>query len=361
MDQSKVRRRLKIGLSLPVAYIQALARYNWQFLEIGKRFSLALREHYLPGEAFECGLLNPALPASMIKGSISRSRLVAVQRKVNPMAWESALYNKGVFYHICLAAGLPVPALYAVIPRKVRGWTSFGRMPRTSVEWEEFFVRDCPQSFVIKPCRSEYGVGLFFAERQGDRFLLNDGTSLTSRELVGKILDNPEFDSYVIQERIHNSPELAPLGEVRGVHSFRVVTLIGDDGEARVVAADMKIITGDNVASNLAHGSRGNYIADIDRDTGCLRTVLAIDIRNGGYKKLSHHPETGADLEGLRIPQWGCITALAKKAAAVFSPVGTIGWDIALRETGPCIMEGNIWYSPSLTGYLRDYWAISYE
>ncbi len=361
MDSEQLRRRIRLVYSLPVVFMRALVRYRWQFLEIGKRCVLALREHYMPGEAFECGLLDPNVPASMIKGSISRSRLVAVQRKVNPKAWESALYNKGIFYHICLAAGIPVPTLYAVVPRKVRGWTSFGRMPRTSAEWEEFFEQDCPHSMVIKPCRSEYGIGLFFAERQGDRFLLNDGALLTSRELVGKILDNPEFDSYVVQERIHNSPALAPLGDVRGVHSFRVVTLIGDDGEARVVAADMKIITGDNVASNLAHGSRGNYIADIDRDTGCLRSVLAIDVGKGGYKKLSRHPETGADLQGFRIPQWDCITALAKKAAAVFSPVGTIGWDVALRETGPCVMEGNIWYSPSLTGYLRDYWAISYE
>jgi hypothetical protein len=65
-------------------------------------------------------------------------------------------------------------------------------------------------------------------------------------------------------------------------------------------------------------------------------------------------------LEGFQIPEWDGIKALAVAAARLFLPVRTVGWDVALGRSGPCILEGNIWYDPSLQGYLPDYWALPF-
>ncbi len=58
------------------------------------------------------------------------------------------------------------------------------------------------------------------------------------------------------------------------------------------------------------------------------------------------------------VGKWKQIRAVAIAGALFFRPVRTVGWDIALSTRGPRIMEGNVAYDPSLTGYLSDYWAI---
>jgi hypothetical protein len=57
-------------------------------------------------------------------------------------------------------------------------------------------------------------------------------------------------------------------------------------------------------------------------------------------------PGTGALVEGLRVPHWDAAAALVRRAAPHFLPARTLGWDVALTEAGPVIVETNMFWWP---------------
>ena len=59
-------------------------------------------------------------------------------------------------------------------------------------------------------------------------------------------------------------------------------------------------------------------------------------------RELDHHPDTGGRLEGLTIPDWPALTALALKAAAALPGLRMQAWDIAPTDRGPVLVEVNI-------------------
>jgi len=53
------------------------------------------------------------------------------------------------------------------------------------------------------------------------------------------------------------------------------------------------------------------------------------------------HPTTGATIVGRRVPMWDQVLDLAVHAHAVFADQIVVGWDIAVLESGPQLIEGN--------------------
>ena len=56
---------------------------------------------------------------------------------------------------------------------------------------------------------------------------------------------------------------------------------------------------------------------------------------------LSAHPDTGAAIEGRAVPLWGEAKALAIAAHREFNDRIAIGWDVAILDDGPILVEGN--------------------
>ena len=53
------------------------------------------------------------------------------------------------------------------------------------------------------------------------------------------------------------------------------------------------------------------------------------------------HPDTGAALAGLALPDWAAAKALCVTAACAFPGVRTQSWDVALTPAGPVLLEFN--------------------
>jgi hypothetical protein len=59
--------------------------------------------------------------------------------------------------------------------------------------------------------------------------------------------------------------------------------------------------------------------------------------------------EPGAAQERIvdfKLPHWQEARKLAERAARLFLPLRTIGWDVALTEEGPLLLEGNAEWDP---------------
>jgi hypothetical protein len=60
----------------------------------------------------------------------------------------------------------------------------------------------------------------------------------------------------------------------------------------------------------------------------------------------SAHPKTGIPFATVRLPHWPAARLLVCRAALVFAPIRTVGWDVALTTEGPVLVEGNVWWDP---------------
>ena len=66
--------------------------------------------------------------------------------------------------------------------------------------------------------------------------------------------------------------------------------------------------------------------------------VDAIDQADNIYSK---HPISGTEIMGFKVPMFQDAVNLVKECAKVVPEVQYIGWDVAISENGPVIVEGN--------------------
>jgi hypothetical protein len=72
----------------------------------------------------------------------------------------------------------------------------------------------------------------------------------------------------------------------------------------------------------------------------------------------SKHPDHGRDIEGVLIPFWGEAKALVTATLSLFPRMKYGGFDVAITETGPVIVELNV--EPDKSGLARIGVPINY-
>lgn len=127
---------------------------------------------------------------------------------------------------------------------------------------------------------------------------------------------------------------LPPTGDAVG--TLRVVTLRDENGIAPLYAA-WKIPSPKAMSDNFWQD--GSMIAEVDNATGklvkCKRgTGLAAEW-------IDAHPVNGQVFAGYQIPHWDAVKTLATQAHGLFPEFGVFGWDIAVAQEGPLIIECN--------------------
>ncbi|MBZ7925442.1 hypothetical protein LAC81_32395 [Ensifer adhaerens] len=84
----------------------------------------------------------------------------------------------------------------------------------------------------------------------------------------------------------------------------------------------------------------GGIVSLIELESGTLSDAISDD---GGPSRttLPRHPETGTRIGGTMIPHWNDIKTLARACTRSIAGLVYVGWDIALTEDGPIVIEGN--------------------
>lgn len=244
----------------------------------------------------------------------------------NPRRLYPRVDDKVLTKELALAAGMAVPELYGVI-------TNQGEVRKF-----QGLVAD-RDSFVIKPAQGSGGDGILVvtgrSHRKRDSYRLSSGILISTAEIEHHISNivggqyslsgNP--DKALIEYCVHFDPVFSELS-YQGVPDVRVIVYRGYPTMAMVRlptrASDGK--------ANLHQGAVG---AGIDMITGeTLGGVLQNDI-------IDEHPDTGALIAGLIIPQWDFILQLAARGFEV-TGLGYLGVDLVIdRDLGPLILEMN--------------------
>jgi hypothetical protein len=317
-------------VSIPGAYARALSMYAFG--------------DYSRKEILGYGLFVPAIREAM-PVLISKERSLAKLAAFNPPALQHLTEDKDEFHRVCARNGLPVPATFGWTRDGIAYDTDGARLDTTGA-WARHLAARLPAEFIVKDRAGAYGSGFRAFRRKGERFVAaEDGRSFDAPALA-ELLSGPSGGDLIVQERLYDHPSLAELSGRRGLQTARINTLLGADGEVELLFFMFKVLAGHTLSDNFSMGTSGNLIAFGDLDQGVLRGAVTRHACGSGMARVERHPHTGVAFDGFRLPWWPEALALVQRAQRCFPGLPTLGWDVALTEAGPVIVEANARWDP---------------
>jgi hypothetical protein len=286
----------------------------------------------------QCGLLDSDIPNAAAFGCIRRADITPIQNHHNRIEWKCLTEDKAVFYSYCGQAGIPTPGMLAVVG-KLGGRTVNGpNNPSSREEWEHYFANDLPAEFIVKPTLGAHGKGF--------RLCRNNAADFSASALYDHLANSPQWDNFVIQRRIHNHSDILRLTGSEALQTARIVTWVTPQGSIDVYLTFFRIVAGTNMYDNYNYGRTGNLIANIEPVSGRITAATGASSSGIGFSVLTHHPKTGVSFADFELPHWQKARKLAERAAMLFLPLRTIGWDLAFTNEGPLLLEGNAEWDP---------------
>ncbi|MDO4198119.1 MAG: sugar-transfer associated ATP-grasp domain-containing protein [Erysipelotrichaceae bacterium] len=186
----------------------------------------------------------------------------------------------------------------------------------------EDFVRYCEDKKKIfcKPADSCSGKGIYKS------IDIDESTDL--KELYDFFKENKLY----VEDTIIQHPKMSSL-HPESINTIRITTLVNSDGP-HIMYALLRIGTDHRMVDNVASGG----IYTVLSDNGKIVNPCWSDKTITTYTK---HPTTNVDMIGFEIPYFKEAIELCKKAAMIKPEVAYVGWDVAITEKGPVIVEGN--------------------
>ena len=164
------------------------------------------------------------------------------------------------------------------------------------------------------------------------------GGADVKKEYTKDIKDRKEYFNNAIKNRIFleelvkQHPEMNKLCD-KSVNTMRIMTF-NDHGKSRIIWMGLRVGNGINAIDNFhAKGMAVN----IDINTGKL-VGNAIDKDLNEYEE---HPFTHVKFDGFQIPCFEDSKNMVLKASLESDKILVVGWDVAISEDGPVIIEGN--------------------
>ena len=240
------------------------------------------------------------------------------QRRLYPLV-DDKLQTK----QLAIDAGIAVPKLYAII--------KYNHQRKNLAE----LLNDY-DDVVIKPAHGSGGngilvingrIGKHFKTPSGDVMSINAVKHYVSNILSGMYSLGGVPDQAFLEYRIKFDPVFNEIS-FKGVPDIRIIVFRGIP-----IAAMLRLPTSQsNGKANLHQGAIG---VGIDIKTG-MTTHGVI-----GNQITTTHPDTGKNIESIKIPRWNEILEIAVKCSDTVG-LGYLGVDIVLDSTlGPLMLELN--------------------
>ena len=174
------------------------------------------------------------------------------------------------------------------------------------------------KAVIIKPIDGEGGVGI-------EKININrntDGKKLYRNfRKTGQVL---------VEEFVRQHPDMNLLYK-NSVNTIRMFTFI-ENGKVTYLQGVLKVGNG-GVVDNFSSGGMYTFV----NQNGKV-IAPAIDKEDNIYKV---HPKTKTKFVGFKVPMFKEAIKLVKEAAKEIPEVAYVGWDVAISEDGPVLIEGN--------------------
>ncbi len=149
-------------------------------------------------------------------------------------------------------------------------------------------------------------------------------------KLFKRLTENKQF---LIEDAIVQHSKMDELYD-GSVNTLRMVTLVDNDRVPHFMYALVRMGQQGAKVDNISSGGMYapvNSVGIITHAAFCDKEGICHDI----------HPTSGTKLTGFEIPYFAEAVELVKKAALVIPGMRYVGWDIAITENGPILVEGN--------------------
>lgn len=185
--------------------------------------------------------------------------------------------------------------------------------------------------YICKPVVGSFGDSISVLEKKGDELIVNNG-EFTIDELISQT----EVEPFLIQEYIVQHEKISKLNKST-VNTLRIISTRWNE-DTHILAGMMRIGTEGKLVDN---SSAGGTFVGIDIESGKLMEYGYY------YDKIREksHPDSGVIYKDYEIPYWDETIKLIKKLHPIIFGFATLGWDIAITEEGPVIVEINWNYS----------------
>ena len=222
---------------------------------------------------------------------------------------------------ILRAGGFPVPdTLFLIVNGRV---FSFG----TAKTVEEL----ADGEYFLKNTLIESGYGVSgFRVSHGEVFLADGGPGATTiSRMTGK-------GRWIIQERLRSHNAISRVNDT-ALNTTRIYTLITGN-RIEYLGGYQAFATGTALTDSWQHGSVYVAIDPLKNRLGNYGITSQSDPREG---VLLEHPDSLIEFRGYEIPFLTESVELCRNAHTLFEQALIIGWDIAVTDNGPVIIEAN--------------------
>lgn len=302
--------------------------------------------HLSPWDYHRYRLWDPALSWEQKREYIGDNNHGWLVHQVSSSDQESVMRDKFAAEQILRSGGVPMPRLQALYhpDREIEGTPVL----RSGDELATFLRESIEYPFFYKPVTSNMSVGAGLArsyDSATDSIQRHGDPPVEVEEFAKGIAEycrgrssgshRQPASGYLLQSVATNHPEIAELcGPTLATFRIYVIT---DDRGARIDRLSWKIPGPDSPADNFYR--EGNFYADVDPETGIVRRTLRGEGRR--LEIFDHNPNNGKRMAGFQVPHFKQLCETVVRGAALFPGARYQGWDAAVANDGPLIVEAN--------------------
>lgn len=182
---------------------------------------------------------------------------------------------------------------------------------------EEFLSRN--KRILVKPVDSTKGQGIYELEKD--------------KKELGDISDSLVGTNILLEELLIQHPQMC-YGN-KSVNTLRINTVLDRDGTAHIIKSSFRCGIGDAIIDNY---SAGGVLYPVNNRYG---RIEGPGRNNMMGVPVFVHPGTKIFMLGRDIPFFKDSLKLVQDAAATIPQIRFVGWDVAILENGPELIEGN--------------------
>ena len=268
---------------------------------------------------------------------------------LNPVKYFSLARNKYLAHKMLENTGVRKAELYCYYQPEARYITENGVASDLKGVLGILKQKDV-QSCVIKMTEGSHGDSVWVINsvkyQDGDAILVRfDGQDLLLSSVLGE--DALIFESVVCQTK-----QLSAFN-ASSVNTVRFMTTLWPDGSAKVIATWFKVGRAGRCVDNAGNG--GNVDAAVDVETGRIYNVVEFS----GWRKdkeIEYHPDSGSRIDGVIIENWSAIKEEVQQFQQAFPYCKAAGWDIAITDAGPVVVEVNDFWDRTGQYFIKMGW-----
>lgn len=273
---------------------------------------------------------------------------------LNPKQYACLARNKFLTYCLLNHSNIPTSELYVYYNPEQSVMTEMLAYDYDSVR----FILETKKvvSCVVKPASdSAHGIGVFVCKNvifsDNDCMLVKqDGMQLSLKTVLGKIP--------LLFESVISQTEQFSLFNSSSVNTVRFMTALYPNGEVKIITTFAKIGRAGSDVDNAGGG--GNVDCAIDVETGRIYNVIEFGSWQD-IQKISCHPDSGVQMDGIIVNDWQYIKSKVLEFQARIPYLKTIGWDVAITDNGPVIVEINNWWDTTGQLFIGRGWKNEIE